>query len=61
MTASRRHRPVWSIYRNLVWLGIVIALGLASALLGDGWWDYISWTLLAIPIALFGYFVVMRT
>jgi membrane protein implicated in regulation of membrane protease activity len=61
MTAPRRRRPVWSIYRNLFWAGAVIAVGLAAALLGDVWWDYISWALLVIPIVLFGYFVIRRT
>jgi hypothetical protein len=61
MTALRRQRSTWSIYRSPFWLGVVIAAGLASALLGDGWWDYLSWTFLVIPILLFVYFVVTRT
>lgn len=39
-----------------VWLwplliGIASAIGLFSALLGDGMWDALSWATLAIPVA----------
>jgi hypothetical protein len=31
-------------------LGIVSAVGLASALVGDGAWDALSWACLGLPI-----------
>lgn len=30
---------------------LATAAGLAAALLGDGWWHWLSWLLLAIPLA----------
>jgi hypothetical protein len=32
-------------------LAVVTAVGLLSALLGDGFWDALSWLALATPIA----------
>jgi hypothetical protein len=32
-------------------LGVLSAVGLISALLGDGLWDVLSWFLLALPVA----------
>lgn len=32
-------------------LGVLTALGLMSALLGDGLWDAVSWVALAVPVA----------
>jgi hypothetical protein len=31
--------------------------GLISGLLGDGVWDIVSWTALALPLVVAGYFV----
>jgi hypothetical protein len=45
-------------YWQLGLLGSVIVAGLASALLGDGPWDWMSWLMLSIPLALVGYFCV---
>jgi hypothetical protein len=33
-------------------VGVTTAIGLISALLGDGVWDMLSWLTLALPIAL---------
>ena len=53
-----------------VWLGLWVApvvlvaltlFGLASALLGDGWWDTLSWITLAIPLAVCAWFGMRRT
>ena len=32
-------------------IGVMSAVGLISALLGDGIWDTVSWIALAIPVA----------
>jgi hypothetical protein len=32
-------------------LGLLTTLGLASALLGDGAWDALSWAALGVPVA----------
>lgn len=31
-------------------IGVITALGLTTALLGDGLWDWISWIALALPV-----------
>lgn len=33
-------------------IGLLCALGLFAALLGDGWWDALAWLGLGIPTAL---------
>lgn len=45
-----------SLRKSQIWgmpiaLGVVSAVGLLSALLGDGVWDALSWIALTIPIA----------
>ncbi len=41
-------------------LGVLSVIGLVSALVGDGFWDGVSWVTLAIPILLCGYFLLKR-
>lgn len=41
-------------------LGVLSIVGLVSALVGDGFWDGVSWFALAIPIMLCGYFFLKR-
>lgn len=41
-------------------LGLLSVVGLVSALVGDGFWDGVSWLTLAIPIVLCGYFFLKR-
>ena len=48
-------RPTYTasaIYRVPLLIAIVSAVGLASALLGDGLWDALSWLTLAMPVGL---------
>jgi hypothetical protein len=33
-------------------LGLASAIGLLSALLGDGVWDVVSWVMLGVPLAI---------
>ena len=40
---------VWTIP---VWLGIVTLFGIASAILGDGVWDWGCWAALALPLGI---------
>ena len=37
-------------------LGVLTCVGLASALLGDGAWDALSWLTLGVPVAVAGWF-----
>lgn len=49
-----------AVYRIPVVLSIITIVGLLSALFGDGLWDVVSWGLLAIPLALLGFFLIPR-
>jgi hypothetical protein len=39
-------------------VALLSAIGLVSALVGDGIWDGLSWITLVIPIALGGYYLM---
>ena len=38
-------------------LGIITTGGLIFALVGDGWWDVVSWLALTIPIAVTAWYI----
>ena len=53
--------------RNLVQIfcvpllvAVLSVVGLVSALVGDGWWDTMSWTALGIPALLYSVFIWRR-
>lgn len=48
MNTSLSTRQIWGAPLTL---GVVSAIGLVSALLADGLWDVLSWTALAVPVA----------
>lgn len=48
MSSQLSARQIWGMP---VVLAVVSAVGLISALLGDGIWDVLSWVALAAPIA----------
>jgi hypothetical protein len=53
MTTNRTHRQTArEIFRWPLWLGVLMAAGLASALFGDGGWDALSWLAMAIPLGI---------
>jgi hypothetical protein len=39
-------------------LGVVSAIGLISALLGNGVWDILSWVMLGLPCAVIAWYLV---
>jgi len=41
-------------------MALCIASGLVSALLGDGFWDVISWVALLVPLAAIAYRVLRQ-
>lgn len=47
----RERQSLWHIFRWPVLLGFSSAIGLVSALVGDGVWDALSWATLAAPVA----------
>jgi hypothetical protein len=47
-------RGAWMIFRWPLLIAVLSGLGLVSALLGDGFYDLLSWLGLAIPLLLIG-------
>lgn len=56
-----RRQTNGQIFAIPIVLGVLSIIGLISALVGDGVWDGVSWTTLAIPILLCGYFFLKRS
>jgi len=54
------HFTLWQIFAAPLVVGIVSTLGLVFALVGDGWWDGLSWVALGVPVALYALFMVRR-
>jgi hypothetical protein len=52
---SRLRQTIGGIFRWPLLLGSLMAIGLASALVGDGGWDALSWAVLAVPLAVLGW------
>ena len=53
---ARRRSLWWSVFRVPLLLAAVTAFGLISALLGDGVWNALSWTALAVPLGVITWF-----
>jgi len=47
---TKRHRSA-RIFAVPAGLALISCLGLASALMGNGVWNVVSWTALALPLA----------
>ncbi|AXM95359.1 hypothetical protein ACU5P1_15555 [Pseudomonas plecoglossicida] len=47
-------RGLWGIFRWPLLIGLLAALGLLSALLGDGLYDVVSWLALGLPLIVIG-------
>ena len=41
-------------------LGVLTTIGLASALLGDGVWDVLSWVTLGVPVVVSAWYGLRR-
>ena len=41
---------LWRILRLPAAIFLITTTGLAAALLGDGWWRWLSWALIAVPV-----------
>jgi len=53
MTMPRRTTHTTAqIFAAPLAVGLISALGLTTALLGDGLWDWMSWVALSLPVAL---------
>jgi hypothetical protein len=53
---THEHQSLWRIFRWPLLLGLSSAIGLSSALLGDGVWDTLSWITLFVPVAVIAWF-----
>ena len=60
MNGSSGQRSLMRIFRWPLLLAVATLIGLLSALIGDGLWDGISWTLLVLPV-LSGFYLGWRS
>ncbi|MBN9082953.1 MAG: hypothetical protein BGP04_02015 [Rhizobiales bacterium 62-17] len=60
MTSLPKRWPLKRIFGAPAVVGGVVIFGLLSALLGDGFWDVLSWLALALPILLFAYYALIK-
>lgn len=51
------HRTLTQIFAAPLVIAIVSTVGLISALVGDGWWDAVSWVALGLPVLLYLLFI----
>ena len=51
------HRSLTQIFAAPLVIAIVSTVGLISALVGDGWWDAVSWVALGLPVLLYLLFI----
>ena len=56
----RNHRTLRQIFALPILIGILSTVGLVAALVGDGWWDGLSWASLSLPVVLY-FFYYMRS
>jgi hypothetical protein len=55
---GRIRQTLGQIFVGPVMVGIFSTLGLVSALVGDGFWDGVSWVMLLVPVLLCVAFIV---
>ena len=60
MIAVKSHRTLGQIFAAPIVVGVLSVVGLVAALIGDGWWDGLSWFSLTLPVLLYLFFVVRR-
>ena len=56
----RSHRTLRQIFAMPILIGILSTVGLLAALVGDGWWDGLSWASLSLPVLLYLFFIIRR-
>ncbi len=54
------HRSLNQIFAVPLVIAIVSTVGLISALVGDGWWDAVSWVALGLPVLLYVLYIWRR-
>lgn len=58
MTLRSRRQTLGQIFAAPAVIGVLSAIGLISALVGDGVWNALSWLTLGVPVALCAYFAM---
>ena len=53
---ARHYRSAWDVFRIPLLTGLICAVGLCLALVGDGVWDGLSWLALSLPVALAAFY-----
>lgn len=53
-------RTLTQIFAAPIVIAIASGVGLISALVGDGWWDAVSWVALGLPVLLYLVFIWRR-
>jgi len=61
IVAVKNRRTLGQIFAAPLAVGVLSTVGLLSALIGDGWWDVVSWLSLALPVLLYLFFVARQT
>jgi len=56
----KNHRTLGQIFAAPIVVGVLSIVGLLAALIGDGWWDVVSWLTLTVPVLLYVYFLMRR-
>ncbi|WP_296253787.1 hypothetical protein [Pseudomonas sp. UBA4194] len=56
----RKHSTFWPVFAIPLVIGVIGGAGLFAALLGDGWWDALSWLGLGIPALLSAHALTRR-
>ena len=56
----RNHKTLWQIFAAPIFIGVLSTVGLITALVGDDWWDGVSWLTLALPVLLYFFYVLRR-
>lgn len=59
MTAGRRRiRSLREVFAMPILLGVLSAIGLVVALLGDDIWDAVGWIGLSVPVLVIAYYMM---
>ena len=57
MAGVKNHRTLGQIFAAPMLVAAASAIGLIATLVGDGWWDVVSWLSLTVPVLLYLFFV----
>ncbi len=60
MGVMRNHRTLGQIFGAPLVVGVLSTIGLISALVGNGWWDAVSWVSLGLPVLMYVFFTLRR-